>query len=254
MRILLTNDDGVHAPGLWALHAALGDGHEVAVVAPDRERSAIGHAITLTRPLRAVPVTVNGGRQAVAVDGTPADCVKFGLFEVLDRRPDLVLAGINPGANVGVNINYSGTVAAAREAVLCGVPGMAVSIQGPDCRHLETAARFARGLVEEVARRGLPAGVLLNVNLPDLPPERIAGVRISRQGAGRLADCFERRTDPRRRDYFWQGADTQRFDDADESDGAALARRFISVTPLRCDLTDAALYERMQAWALTADG
>lgn len=252
MQILLTNDDGVYAPGLWALAAALDRHHTVTVVAPDRERSAIGHAITLSRPLRAVPVSIDGGRPAVAVNGTPADCVKFGLSQVLTHRPDLVIAGINPGANVGVNINYSGTVAAAKEAALCGVPALAVSMEGPHCRHLAAAARFTRQLAEQVVRHGLPPGTLLNVNLPDLPLQRMAGVRISHQGRGRLADYFERRTDPRQREYFWQGGDTQRFERQDAADGAVLAERCISITPLKCDMTDEALGERIQGWDLSA--
>ena len=148
------------------------------------------------------------------------------------------MRGSTAGANVGVNINYSGTVAAAKEAVLGGVPAMAVSIQGPQCRHMAAAARFALTLAEQVQRRGLPTGTLLNVNLPDLPLEKVAGVRVSRQGSGRLAEYFEKRTDPRRREYFWQGADTQRFDDQHDADGAVLGQRYISVTPLKCDMTD----------------
>ena len=130
MNILLTNDDGIYFDGLWALYRRLQEHHAVTVIAPDRERSAIGHAITLNEPLRATMVTVNGGHEGYAVSGTPADCVKLGLFELLGTRPDMVVAGINPGANVGANLNYSGTVAAAKEAALSGVVGIAVSIEG----------------------------------------------------------------------------------------------------------------------------
>jgi 5'-nucleotidase len=253
MQILLTNDDGVHARGLWALYERLRAVHEVTVVAPDRERSAIGHAITLSRPLRAMTVTVNGGHQALALNGTPADCVKFGLLEVLARRPDLVVSGINPGANVGVNINYSGTVAAAKEAALGGVPAVAVSIEGPECRHLDSAAEFALRLAAAIQRYGLPPKSLLNVNLPDRPLAEVAGVRISRQGFGRVADYYEKGTDPRRRPYFWPGSDTQDFDGQPEADGLALAQGFISVTPLRCDMTDENLMQRLRRWPLGAD-
>jgi 5'-nucleotidase len=253
MKILLTNDDGVYAEGLWALYTRLQPRHELTVVAPDRERSAISHAISLNRPLRALTTTVNGGHQAVAVSGTPADCVKFALLEVLAARPDLVISGINPGANVGVNINYSGTVAAAKEAALCGVPAMAVSLQGPACRHLDSAARFALRLAEWIQRQGLPCGTLLNVNLPDRTLAEMAGVRVSRHGLGQLAECFEKRTDPRQRPYFWQGADSQRFDGQPDTDGAVLAQGYISVTPLRCDMTDEALYNRIYGWDLTAE-
>jgi len=253
MKILLTNDDGVHAEGLWSLYTRLRPHHEVTVVAPDRERSAIGHAISLNRPIRAVTVTVNGGHRAVAVNGTPADCVKFALIEVLATRPDLVIAGINPGANVGVNINYSGTVAAAKEAALCGVPAMAVSLQGPDCLHLDSAARFALVLAQRIEHHGLPRATLLNVNLPDLPLDQVAGVKASRHGLGQLSERFEKRTDPRQRPYFWQGVDSQRFDDQPDTDGAVLAGGYISVTPLRCDMTDDGLYDRLHHWGLTSE-
>jgi 5'-nucleotidase len=253
MKILLTNDDGVYAEGLWILYNSLCPHHEVTVVAPDRERSAIGHAISLNRPIRAVTVTANGGHPAVAVSGTPADCVKFALLEVLEARPDLVISGINPGANVGVNINYSGTVAAAKEAALYGVAAMAVSLQGPACRHLESAARFSLRLAERIGRHGLPRGTLLNVNLPDLPLAEVVGVAVSRHGMAHLADRFEKRTDPRQRPYFWQGTDSQRFEDQPEADGAVLARGYISVTPLRCDMTDEGLYDRLQRWDLTTE-
>jgi 5'-nucleotidase len=251
MKILITNDDGVHAEGLWTLYRCLESHHEVTVVAPDRECSAIGHAISLHRPLRSVTVTVNGGQSAVAVNGTPADCVKFALLEVVPSPPDLVISGINPGANVGININYSGTVAAAKEAALYGVPAVAVSLEGPACRHMESAGRFARCIAERIQRYGLPRGTLLNVNLPDLPLERVAGVKVSRHGCGRLADRFEKRTDPRQRHYFWQGADSQRFDDQPEADGAVLAAGCISITPLRCDMTDEGFYEQLHRWDLS---
>ena len=131
MDVLLTNDDGIYAQGLWALYNRFAEKHKVAVVAPDRERSAIGHAITLHQPLRATRISLNGDTGGYAVNGTPADCIKLGILEILAIRPDVVVAGINPGANVGANLNYSGTVAAAKEAALCGTIGIAVSIAGP---------------------------------------------------------------------------------------------------------------------------
>ena len=130
MNILLTNDDGIHAEGLWALNSRLAPRHAVTVIAPDRERTAVGHGITLHLPLRAHPVVLNGGARGYAVNGTPADCVKLGILEILKHKPDLVVAGLNPGANVGVNITYSGTVAAAKEAALGGIPAIAASIEG----------------------------------------------------------------------------------------------------------------------------
>ncbi len=249
MKILLTNDDGIFAPGLWALHERFSRRHDVTVVAPDRERSAIGHAITLNRPLRSRLTPVNNGHKGHAVNGTPADCIKLALVEILDERPDLVISGVNPGANVGVNINYSGTVSAAKEAALYGVPAVAVSVQGFEMDYPEDAARFAETLVDKLAQRKLPFGTFLNVNLPNLPLNETAGVKISRQGVTRLSEYFEKRMDPRNRPYYWQGLDMQRFEEKDtDIDGGALHGRYISVTPIKCDMTDYTVLEDLKTW------
>lgn len=238
MRVLLTNDDGIHAPGLWALHHAFFARHQVTVVAPDRERSAVGHGITLHQPIRFQKTRVNENLSGFAVDGTPADCVKLGLAELLDTPPALVVSGINPGANVGININYSGTVAAAKEAAMAGIPAMSVSIMAPGDRHVDAAARFTESLALQVMGWGLPRGTLLNVNFPDLPMDEIRGVRWSRQGTGVFAQHFEKRRDPRNRTYYWQGCDGQEDYDQPDIDGAALGERYISITPIKCDMTD----------------
>ena len=241
MKILLTNDDGIHAEGLWALYDRLSEKHSVTVVAPDRERSAVGHAITLAHPLRAEPVSVNG-KKGIAVSGTPADCVKLAILELLDKKPDMVISGINPGANIGVNLNYSGTVSAAREAGLYGIPALAVSIHARvECLYGEAAA-FISTLAERVMEQKLPAGTVLNVNLPNLPLGEMAGIRISRQSVSVLSESFEKRTDPRNRHYFWQGCDEHTAFDDPETDGALLRDNFISITPIQCDMTD---YEAM---------
>ena len=250
MKILLTNDDGIHAEGLWALYRRLRHHHEVCVVAPDRERTAVGHAITLNRPLRAAEVVVNGGLQGFAVSGTPADCVILGLKEILSRPPDMVIAGINPGANVGNNINYSGTVAAAREAALCGLPAISVSVKGFAVRHYDAAAAFACRLVETVGARGLPFGTFLNVNLPDIPLGTIRGVRISRLGIVPAKEGLEKRVDPRNRTYYWHGGSFQEFDAEPDFDGTAVNERWISVTPIKCDTTDYGLAEQIKSWEL----
>ncbi|GBC59336.1 5'/3'-nucleotidase SurE [Desulfonema ishimotonii] len=248
MKILLTNDDGIYAPGLWALYDRLSGDHTVTVVAPDRERSAVSHGITLNDPLRAFTVSLNGYR-GHAVSGKPADCVRLGLQELMTAPPDMVISGINPGANVGVNINYSGTVAAAREAVLFGIPAIAVSVQGHDVRHYAGAARFAEKVTQGVSKKGLPFGTLLNINLPDLPPDQIRGVRISRQGISKISDGnYERRTDPRNRPYHWLGVEKENRSEAPDVDGGALSRNFISVTPIRCDMTDYGLLEELRNW------
>jgi 5'-nucleotidase len=243
---LLTNDDGIHAPGLRALHRAFSARHQVTVVAPDRERSAVGHGITLHQPIRYEKARVNGDMAAFAVNGTPADCVKLGLAELLASPPELVVSGINPGANVGINVNYSGTVAAAKEAAMAGIPSFAVSIMAPGDRHIEDAARFVESFARQVMRQGLPGGTFLNVNFPDLPIADIRGVRWSRQGTGISPQHFEKRKDPRNRVYYWQGCDAQASYDRPDVDGAALGDRYISITPIKCDMTD---YDSLQALA-----
>lgn len=249
MNILLTNDDGIHAGGLWALFGRLRERHTVTVIAPDRERSAIGHAITLNEPLRASLVTVNG-YSGYAVSGTPADCVKLGLFELLGTRPDMVVSGINPGANVGININYSGTVAAAKEAAVYGVSAIAVSMDGVTANHYDDAALFVSRLTEKVFTGNLPAGTFLNVNIPDAALKAMAGVRPSRQGLPESTDFFDKRIDPRNRAYYWQGCETQRFEDSPDVDGTALAEKYISITPIKCDMTDYRVLGQMRDWKI----
>lgn len=254
MDILLTNDDGIHCEGLWALYGVLQRGHAVTVVAPDRERTAVSHGITLHQPLRASRVSPNGWGAGYAVNGTPADCVKLGVLEILGRKPDLVVSGLNPGANVGVNINYSGTVAAAKEAALGGVPAIAASVAGAEPYHYETAAEFVGRLSGLVGRRGLAPGTFLNVNVPNLPWHQIAGVRISRHGLATFKETMEKRIDPRNRIYYWQGADRQVFDEDLDIDGAALRRRYIAITPIKCDMTDYDALKYLKQWGLDADG
>ena len=250
MNILLTNDDGIHAPGLWAIYNRLAGIHHVDVVAPDRERSAIGHAITLNQPLRANRISLNGGYSGYAINGTPADCVKLGFSEILSENPDVVIAGANPGANVGANLNYSGTVAAAKEAALGGAIGIAVSIEGPDVENYDDGASFIAGFCETVYTKGLPFGTFLNVNIPNCPLSEIAGVRISRQTVEVLSGYIEKRQDPRSRTYFWQGRDMQSFGADPDLDGAVLKQRCISITPVKCDMTDYQAMEDMAGWDL----
>jgi len=251
MRILLTNDDGIYADGLWALYRRFAPSHTVTVVAPDRERSAVGHGITLDRPLRTSEVCLQNGYRGYAVTGTPADCIKLGILEIVKDRPDLVLSGINPGANVGVNINYSGTVAAAREAALNGIFAIAVSVQGNPSKRYEEAAAFAERLVEQLPLKPLPLGTFLNVNIPDVPLEKTAGVRISRQSIVLFPEYFEKRKDPRNRTYFWQGRDMQPYTQSIDIDGDALQKNYISITPVKCDMTDDTMLESLKAWALS---
>jgi 5'-nucleotidase len=250
MKILLTNDDGIYAEGLWALYRRFADKHEVTVVAPERERSAVGHGITLHAPLRATRMRVNGGYPGYAVTGTPVDCIKLGLLEILESRPQMVISGINPGANVGVNINYSGTVSAAKEAALYGIPAIAVSIMGPQVKHYPDAARFTEILAENVFGNGLPAGTFLNVNLPDIPLEEVAGVRISRQSITFFPEYVEKRIDPRNRTYYWHGCDYLPDNKGPDFDETVLCQNFISITPIKCDMTDYSIIEDLKDWKI----
>ena len=246
--ILITNDDGIYAEGLWAVYQQLAEQYRVTVVAPDRERSAIGHAITLNEPIRVTKTTINGGYSGFAVSGTPADCVKLGFFELLENSPDLVISGINPSPNVGVNLNYSGTVAAAKEAALFGVPAIAVSTEFVESDQFDDAAGFVAVLAEAVLQKGLPRGTFLNVNLPGISVRDSAGVRISRQSSMIYADTFEKRKDPRNRIYYWQGTETSQVEENMDIDGAALNRNYITITPVKCDMTDYEFLDEIQKW------
>jgi len=256
MRLLLTNDDGVGAPGLAALYEGVRHLGEVTIVAPEVERSAVGHAITLSDPLRVSEHLGPEGLRAYAVSGTPADCVKIAVRAIMERPPDVVLSGINQGANVGTNVLYSGTVSAATEAAMLGIPAVALSLADRHCRDFGPAAAFAGRIAREVHRRRLPAGISLNVNVPPLPPERIKGVAITRQGKLRVLEWFDRRIDPRDRIYYWMAGEDTLDESADGSacDDAALREGFISVTPISFDLTAADILGGLADWDITRNG
>ncbi|MCJ7821768.1 MAG: 5'/3'-nucleotidase SurE, partial [Armatimonadetes bacterium] len=181
MKILITNDDGIRAPGLTALHAALLPLGDVLVIAPERPRSACGHAITLHKPLRLMPVEMPDGSEGFAINGFPADCVALGVSDHLGGHPDLVVSGINLGPNLGVDMIYSGTVAAAREGAICGIPSIALSVASYDASNFQPAAEFAAYLAQAVLEQGLPEGTFLNVNVPAGPTSQIRGVALTRQ-------------------------------------------------------------------------
>jgi 5'-nucleotidase len=248
MKILLCNDDGIHAEGIWALHKHLVGRHKVVVVAPDRERTAASHAITLHAPIRINKMSLNGRGSAYAVSGTPADCIKLALTEILDGKPDLAISGINPGANIGVDINYSGTFAAAREATFYGIPAMAVSIAGKAPSFYEDAAYFIGNFSEIILEKGLPKGTLLNINIPDLPMKQLRGVRFCKQHTGLLSGGVEKRMDPRNRAYYWYGNNAPIADDDPELDAVVLFNDYISITPIKCDMTDYPFFQTLKGW------
>ncbi|MFT4569171.1 MAG: 5'-nucleotidase [Hyphomicrobiaceae bacterium] len=230
--ILASNDDGIQSEGLTALVEALEAIDRVVVVAPDRERSAVSHALTLERPLRADQVRQDWW----AVDGTPTDCINLALNGLLSERPWLVVSGINRGANLGDDVTYSGTVSAAMEAVLLGVPGVAFSQVGRAKFHYEAAASFANALVTVLHDSGLPPDTLLSVNVPE--GTRPTGFLVTRQGKRRYGDAVIEKVDPRGRKYYWIGGAELEMPDADGTDFAAIKAGKISVTPLHLDLTN----------------
>lgn len=240
MIILATNDDGINARGLHTLVAELASIAEVYVVAPDRERSATGHSITVFEPIKAVKTRIPGSKAAWIVGGTPVDCVKLAIAKLLGKtRVDLVVSGINHGPNLGTDVLYSGTVSAAAEGLIMGSPSIAVSLNSYDQNmDFEYAAGFSRRLVEHIARRGLDAKTLLNVNIPEIGPERIKGIRFCRLGVRNYDNLFEERQDPRGNTYYWLGGGVVEEEQEPDSDVIAVQAGFISITPIHLDLTD----------------
>jgi 5'-nucleotidase len=252
MRVLLTNDDGIFAKGIEALYVALKEEHEVTAVAPETEQSAVGHAITFLDPLRVTPVRRNGSFFGYALNGTPADCVKIAITELLKPLPDVVVSGINMGANVGVNVIYSGTVSAATEAALLGVPSIAVSIDSFDTPDFSAATTFVPKVLSHIGKKGLPPGISLNINVPNVPAELVKGVRITHQGKLRCVESYDRRVDPRNHVYYWL-CNSAIINDTDPmSDSAALSDHFVSVTPIHHDLTHYRTMDLLKQWKLEA--
>lgn len=245
MRFLLSNDDGIQSEGLRALARSLSEIGEVLVVAPDRERSAASHAISLHRPLRIREVADNWW----SVDGTPTDCIYVALHHLLkDRKPDVVVSGINYGANLADDVTYSGTVAAAMEGALLGYPAIAISLVSRDQFDFGPAAAFARSLAADVAERKLPRGVLLNVNVPAKPT---TGYRITRLGKRSYGSAVVEQTDPRGKKYYWIGGSETKHVDIPGSDcNAIFGEGLVSVTPLHLDLTEYKVLEEMRSWSI----
>lgn len=251
MRILVTNDDGVWAPGLRALVVQLAPAHEVVVVAPDRERSGVGHGITVHHPLRVMRVDLGEGVEGFAVSGTPADCVKIAFDALLDRPPEMVISGVNAGVNVGTDYLYSGTVAAAIEGCLYGVPAMAVSLDGRDAEGFAFAAHAAEAIARRMKELRLPPDTLLNVNVPGGGAGAVKGVRATRLGRRRYRNVFDRRSDPRGREYYWLAGDPVDLEMDDvTTDAAALRAGYISITPIRVEGTDFDSVEMLKSWGL----
>ncbi len=247
MQILCTNDDGYLANGLQVLRRAAGDLGRTAVVAPDREQSATSNSLTLHHPLR----SRRAGDGAHVVDGTPTDCVILAVNALLDERPDFCFSGVNHGPNLGEDVLYSGTVAAAMEATVLGIPAVALSYTGRDYEAIDGWEGPLRSfLASVVGRESFPPHTLLNVNLPPVPAEEVKGVRVTTLGQRRYSDSLTRAEDPSGREYFWIGGGNPSWVGDENSDFRAIHEGFISVTPLKLDLTNYSLIEEIREWEL----
>lgn len=243
--ILLSNDDGVHSKGIRTLAKKLKRVGHVVIVAPDQERSAASHALTLHRPLRVKKIAPN----FYAVDGTPTDCINLGINEILRQRPDLVVSGINRGANLGDDVHYSGTVSAALEGGLMGIPSIAISVVGKDSRFFfEPAANFAVRLVKRVLKDGLPEGIILNVNVPNLPATEIKGYEFATLGKRNYDKIIVEKIDPRGKKYYWIGGEDAGFEDLPHTDCKVVFEGKISITPLRVRITDKTTLRYLRRW------
>ena len=250
MKILVSNDDGIDSAGIYSLAQALKEIAEVTVVAPHKEQSAVGHAITMQTPLRVLEYQKNGKFFGYAVDGTPADCVKIGIRNLMPEPPDLVVSGINHGSNTAINIIYSGTVSAAREAAIMDVPSIAISVTSHTIIDFSFAAKIAKKLSLEILEKGLTKGTMLNVNVPNLPEEKIAGILLTKQGKSKWDDIYDKRIDPYGRNYYWLTGNLFELDHDLEYDQAAIKKDYVSVSPIHFDLTDYETYEDMKNWKI----
>jgi 5'-nucleotidase len=248
LKILVSNDDGIDSPGIYTLVKTLKEIGEVTIVAPLKEQSAVGHAITMQVPLRVIKYHKNGEFFGYAVDGTPADCVKMGIKNILKTPPDIVISGINHGSNTAINIIYSGTVSAAREAAIMDIPSIAVSLTSHTATDFTFAAKVAKMIAQEIAGKELPLGTLLNVNVPDIPEDQIAGILLTRQGKSKWDDIYEQRKDPYGREYYWLTGNLMEVDTEIETDQAAINKHYVSVTPIHFDLTDYKTFDMMKEW------
>ncbi|MGR3293133.1 MAG: 5'/3'-nucleotidase SurE [Candidatus Scalindua sp.] len=249
MKIILTNDDGIYSPGILELKKAMVTLGSVTVVAPDVQKSGVGHSITFSHPLRVRDVYTNGDFVGYGIDGSPADCVKLAVREILKERAQLLVSGINIGANVGINVLYSGTVAAAIEGALLGIPSIAVSLEiSESTPDVKGAAETAKDIIALIMKKELPRGTLLNVNIPNISKDKIKGVKITNQFSGDFEEHYVKRVDPRGIAYYWLAGTGWPKEDVIGTDMHALKDGYISITPLRYDLTDNAFLREVESW------
>ncbi|MEY3385215.1 MAG: hypothetical protein RIR53_26 [Bacteroidota bacterium] len=247
MYILVTNDDGIDSAGISALVSAMRRIGDVVVVAPDRQQSAVGHALTVASPLRATPFHRDGEVFGWAVNGTPADCVKLGVSTLLERRPDMVVSGINHGSNTSVNAIYSGTVSAATEGTLMGIPSMAVSLATFDhSADMSLAADVAYDVATRLLDLKLPAGTLLNVNVPPIDRSLYRGVKVTRQGHNAWKDGYDVRNDPQGRPYYWLKGEFLTLTELEDGDDFAVQQGWTAITPIHYELTNYTELDRLK--------
>jgi len=252
LKILVCNDDGISSVGISVLVEELKKIGDVIVVAPSTEQSAVGHSITMKFPLRVKEYFVNGNLFGYAVDGTPADCIKMGIKNILHQKPDIVISGINNGSNAAINVIYSGTVSAAREAAIMDVPSIAISVASHNPNYYEYAAKLASNLAKLVCKNKLRTGTLLNVNVPDLPENEIKGVLLTKQGLTKWEDCYEERLDPYGVKYYWLTGNMDYQDIDIDRDVIAINNGYASITPIHFDLTDYLMFDKMKNWDLNS--
>lgn len=247
LEILVTNDDGIHSEGILVLAKTLHESGEVFVVAPDREKTAVAHSLTLHRPLRVEKIK----RNHWAVDGTPADCIYLGVNAILPHPPQLIVSGINKGGNMGDDVSYSGTVSAAFEGTLLGIPSFAISINARSDFKFHTAARFALRVARYIAKKGLPKDTFLNINVPNVDEEEIKSYKITQQGRWtQNGNAVVEKVDPRGKKYYWIAGGRQVFSEAGDTDIKAVSNSYISITPMHLDLTDYASMDLLKKWKL----
>lgn len=248
MRILLTNDDGIYATGLAAMNKALGEIGEVVTVAPEAEQSGTSHSITWAHPLRYRKVFVKNEFFGYAVSGSPADCVKLGIMGIMKEPPELIVSGINMGANVGIHVLYSGTVAAAIEGSILGIPSVAVSVDVSGYADLEYAATISRDIIKEIMKNKLPKCTLMNINIPSVGREEIKGIRFTRQCTEGFEEGVDERKDPGGRTYYWLVGGMEVAVEEEGTDIRSVHDGYISITPLHYDLTDYNLLKHLSSW------
>lgn len=251
--ILVTNDDGITAPGIRALIEVMKELGDVVVVAPDRPQSGMGHAITVSDTIFCDQIVLkeNYKHKEYSCSGTPADCVKIASQEILKRKPDLCVSGINHGSNSSINVIYSGTMSAAVEAGIEGIPAIGFSLLDYSLNaDFEPCKKFVKKIARQVLKNGLPAGVVLNVNIPKLQESQIKGIKVCRQANARWEEMFDKRTNPQGREYYWLSGTFVSYDDGNDSDEFALAEGYVSVVPVQFDLTAHQFLQELETWKL----